>query len=85
MHSNADTNSSLAGLSILAARGLDTIQAAGEAILQLMMEQMGTPARFLAGVAYENGHLEVLAALNTPGDAFLPTTHTPRETINDPA
>src|SRR5437870_10547524 len=67
MSSPADTNSYLAGLSALAGRGFVSIQTAVDAILQLMLEQLGMRSSFLAHIKYENSQLEVLAAHNMPG------------------
>jgi signal transduction histidine kinase len=69
MNSSADTdtNSYLSGLSALATRSFVSIQAAVEAILQLMIEQLGMRSSFIAHIKYENGELEVLAAHNMPG------------------
>lgn len=67
MSSSADTKSYLSGLSALAARSFMSIQAAVEAILQLMIEQLGMRSSFIAHIKYENGELEVLAVHNVPG------------------
>ena len=67
MSLSADTNSYLSGLSALAARSFVSIQAAVEAILQLMIEQLGMRSSFIAHIKYENGELEVLAVHNMPG------------------
>ena len=67
MNSSTDTDSYLAGLSALASHGFASIQAAVDAILQLMIEMLGTRSSFLARITYENSQLEVVAALNMPG------------------
>ncbi len=67
MSSSADINSYLSGLSALASRSFVSIQAAVEAILQLVVEQLGMRSSFIAHIKYENGELEVLAVRNMPG------------------
>lgn len=67
MSSSADTNSYLSGLSALATRSFVSIQAAVEAILQLMIEQLGMRSSFIAHIKYEKDELEVLATRNMPG------------------
>jgi signal transduction histidine kinase len=67
MNASVDTSSYLAGLSALATHGFTSIQAAVDAILQLMVEELGTRSSFLARITYENSQLEVVAALNMPG------------------
>ena len=67
MNSSVDTSNYLAGLSALAARGFPSISAAVDAILQLMVEELGTRSSFLARIAHENSQLEVVSVLNLPG------------------
>lgn len=66
-----DAPNYLEGLSALAARGFDTIQAAVEAVLHLMVEQLEMRSSFLAQIQHAGDQLEVLASYNLPGGYYL--------------
>src|SRR6266851_5888081 len=67
MSSQISTVSYLKGLSILASHGFDTVNSAVDAILQLMVEQLGMRSSFLAHFKRGSRQLEVVAVHNLPG------------------
>jgi signal transduction histidine kinase len=61
---NRDAAAYLDGLSALSRRGFSTLQAAREAILQLVTEQLTTRSSFFSVIRQESGKFEVIAAHN---------------------
>jgi signal transduction histidine kinase len=64
---NRDAADYLDSLSALSRRGFSTLQAAREAILQLVTEQLTMSSSFFSLVQPEHGNFEVVAVHNEPG------------------
>ncbi len=64
---NRDAATYLDGLSALSRRGFSTLQAAREAILQLVTEQLTMSSSFFSRVRLESGDFEVVAVHNESG------------------
>src|SRR5450432_532577 len=65
---NRDAAAYLDSLSALSRRGFSTLQAAREAILQLVTEQLATRSSFFSVIRQESGKFEVIAAHNESGN-----------------
>jgi len=65
---NRDAAAYLDSLSALSRRGFSTLQAAREAILQLLTEQLATRSSFFSVIRQESGKFEVIAAHNESGN-----------------
>jgi signal transduction histidine kinase len=65
---NRDASAYLDSLSALSKRGFSSLQAAREAILQLVTEQLATRSSFFSIIHQESGKFEVIAAHNESGD-----------------
>lgn len=62
-----NTSAYLSGLSELAGRSFASAQEAVEAILRLVVDQLGLRSSFLTHISHEEGRNEVLAAHNLTG------------------
>ena len=77
MHTQTDSTAYLDGLSTLAQRGFNSIQAAIDAVLQLVTEQLTMRSSFLTQVIPETEQAQVLAAFNEPDGCNIKVGSTP--------
>ncbi len=81
---NRDASAYLDSLSALSRRGFSTLQAAREAILQLVTEQLTMHSSFFSLIRQESGKFEVIAAHNESGtcNVEVGTVASPLTTIS---
>ncbi len=70
-HSDADTSTVLTSLSELAGRSFASKQESVEAILRLIVDQLGLRSGFLARIDREACQLEVISAYNRAGGSEM--------------